>query len=56
MATATVGVLMNSPDRATAAFNPVTFNAVLAALAAIGLLSLRDLPSARRCRRVAPGV
>ena len=55
MATATVGVLVNSPDRAIAAFNPVTLNAVLAALAAIGLLSLRDLPSARRCRRVAPG-
>ena len=55
MATATVGVLVNSPSRAVAAFNPVTLNAVLAALAAIGLLSLRDLPSARRCRRVAPG-
>jgi hypothetical protein len=55
MAAATVGVLVNSPDRAMAAFNPVTFNALLAALAAIGLLSLRDRPSARRCRRVAPG-
>ncbi len=54
MAAATVGVLVNSPDRALAAFNPVTFNLLLAVLAAVGLLSLRDLPSARRCLRRAP--
>ena len=54
MATATVGVLVNSPDRAVAAFNPVTLNLLLAVLAAIGLLSLRNLPSSRRCLRRAP--
>lgn len=55
MVAATVGVLVNSPNRAMAAFNPVTLNLLLAVLAAIGLLSLRDLPSARRCLRRAPG-
>jgi hypothetical protein len=54
MAAATVGVLVNSPGRAMAAFNPVTLNVLMVALSVIGLLSLRDLPSARRCRRVAP--
>jgi hypothetical protein len=54
MAVATVGVLVNSPSRAMAAFNPVTLNLLVAVLAAVGLLSLRDLPSARRCLRVAP--
>jgi DoxX-like family len=51
MIAATGGVLAIAPSRATAAFNPITTNLSIAALAAIGLLSLRDLPSARRCRR-----
>jgi len=54
MAVATVGVLVNSPHRAVGAFGPVTLNLLLAVLAAVGLLSLRDLPSARRCLRRAP--
>lgn len=54
MTAATVGVLVNSPDRAMAAFNPVTLNLLLAVLAAVGLLSLWGLPSARRCLRRAP--
>ncbi|MCZ6446016.1 MAG: DoxX-like family protein [Planctomycetota bacterium] len=54
MAIATVGVLVTSPHRAVAAFGPVTLNLLLAVLAAVGLLSLRDLPSARRCLRRAP--
>lgn len=54
MGVATVGVLVNSPHRAIAAFGPVTLNLLLAVLAAVGLLSLRDLPSARRCLRSAP--
>jgi hypothetical protein len=54
MAAATVGVLVNSPHRAVAAFGPVTLNLLLAVLAAVGLLSLRDLPSARRCLRRPP--
>lgn len=35
------------------AFGPVTLNVLLAVVAAIGLLSLPDRPSARRCRRAA---
>jgi hypothetical protein len=54
MAAATVGVLVNSPHRAVAAFGPVTLNLLLAVLAAVGLLSLRDLSSARRCLRRPP--
>jgi len=54
MAVATIGVLATSPARALAAFNPIALNVLLAALAAIGLLSLRDLPSARRCLRRPP--
>jgi hypothetical protein len=53
MAAATVGVLMFSPSRTLAAFGPVTLNFLLAMVAAIGLLSLPDRPSARRCLRVA---
>src|SRR5204863_6149401 len=54
MAGATAGVLANVPHFATAAFNPITLNLLLAVVAAIGLLSLRDLPSARQCLRRAP--
>jgi hypothetical protein len=51
MAFATAGVLICSPDMAKAAFNPVTLNTLLASMAGVGMLTLRDLPSARRCRR-----
>ncbi len=51
MVAATVGVAVNSPQQITAAFNPVTLNLLLAVLAAIGLMSTTDLPSARRCLR-----
>lgn len=51
---ATVGVLVNSPQYALAAFNPITLNLFMAAAAAIALLTLRDLPSARRCLRKPP--
>jgi hypothetical protein len=54
MAAATVGVVATSPHRALAAFGPVSLDLAVAALAAIGLLSLADLPSARRCRRRPP--
>lgn len=54
MVGAAVGVVATSPHRALAAFGPVTLNLAVAALAAIGLLSLADLPSARRCRRSPP--
>ena len=54
MVVAAVGVLITSPHLARAPFNPVTLNVSLAVLAIVGLLSLADLPSARRCRRSAP--
>lgn len=54
MGAATIGVLANSPQRALAAFNPVTLNLLLAVVATVGLLSLRDLPSGRRCLRAPP--
>jgi hypothetical protein len=54
MIAATAGVLVNSPQRAGAAFGPVTLNLAVAVLAAIGLLSLSALPSARRCLRRPP--
>jgi uncharacterized membrane protein YphA (DoxX/SURF4 family) len=45
----TVGI--TSPSFLTAAFNPVTLNLSVAALALIGLLSGTGLPSASNCRR-----
>lgn len=54
MAAAAAGILATSPHRALAAFGPVSLNLAVAALAAIGLLSLADLPSARRCLRRPP--
>jgi hypothetical protein len=50
---ATTGVLVTAPNQVSAPFGPVTLNLQLAALAAVGLLSLRDLPSASRCSRSA---
>lgn len=54
MLLATVGVAVQFPARALAAFNPISLNVQLALLAAIGLLSRQGLPSAGRCSR-APG-
>jgi hypothetical protein len=54
MVAATIGALVNSPHRIAGAFGPVTLNLLLGVLAAVGLLSLRDLPSARRCLRHPP--
>lgn len=54
MLAALAGVLASSPETALGAFGPVTLNLAVAALAAIGLLSLADLPSARRCLRRPP--
>lgn len=48
---ATIGVAAFSPGYLGAAFNPVSLNLAVACLAAIDLLSLRDLPSADHCRR-----
>ncbi len=51
-ATLTVGI--NSPAYLTAAFNPLTLNLAVAALAAIGLLVAGNLPTARNCLRRPP--
>ena len=55
MVFATITVAINSPMHLTAAFNPVSLNILLAAVALIGLLVMRDLPSARNCLRKKPG-
>lgn len=54
MIAATVGVAVHSPSYLSAAFNPVSLNLAVIALASIGLLAGRDLPSARRCLRKKP--
>lgn len=55
MVLATIGVATKSPRYLTAAFNPVTLNALVIALSVVGLLTGRDQPSARRCLRRPPG-
>jgi hypothetical protein len=51
MGLATMVVGLQSPRFFGAAFNPLTLNVGVAALAAIDLLTLGHLPSAARCRR-----
>lgn len=47
----TIGVAVTSPTYLGGAFNPLTLNIAVAALAAVDLLALPGLPSASRCRR-----
>jgi hypothetical protein len=54
MPLALVAVAVGSPSVLRGAFNPVALNVAVAALAAIGLATDRDLPSASRCLRVRP--
>ncbi len=54
MIVATAGVAINSAQFLVAAFNPVSLNVLVVALAVAGLLACRDLPSARRCLRQVP--
>jgi len=54
MLLALVGVSVESPAYLKAAFNPVTLNGAVIALAAVGYLSSARLPTARRCLRRAP--
>ena len=49
-----IAVAAGTPGFLVAAFTPVTLNAVVAALAVVGWLVSRDLPSAARCRREQP--
>jgi hypothetical protein len=51
MPLALVAVAIGSPGFLMAAFNPVSLNLGVFALAAIALIEGRDLPSARRCLR-----
>jgi uncharacterized membrane protein YphA (DoxX/SURF4 family) len=44
-------VAASAPSYLTAAFNPVTLNVSLAALALIAIVAKRNLPTAARCRR-----
>lgn len=54
MVAATVGVGLRSPSYFSAAFNPLTFNLALTALAICGLVTAGDLPSAKNCLRKPP--
>lgn len=51
MPLALLGVAVRSPAYLSAAFNPVSLNVAVFALAAIALLEGGDVPSASRCRR-----
>jgi len=45
-------VAITAPTYLRAAFNPLTLNLAVAALAAIAIIAGRDLPSATRCCRI----
>ena len=51
MPLATLGVAISSPSFLGAAFNPVSLNLAVAALAGIALVASRDLPTASTCLR-----
>jgi uncharacterized membrane protein YphA (DoxX/SURF4 family) len=53
MTVATIAVASSSPQYLSAAFNPVTLNLAVAALAVVDLIVLSGVPSAARCRRSA---
>ena len=55
MVAATVAVSINSPSYLTAAFNPLTLNLAVTALAVTGLLASENLPTANNCLRRPPG-
>jgi hypothetical protein len=54
MVAALLAVALRSPAYLVAAFNPVTLNVAVMALALIGYVAGADLPSARQCRRRRP--
>jgi hypothetical protein len=54
MLAALVGVAVGSPHALTPALNPVTLNLSMAALAMIGWMASKDLPSAAHCLRAPP--
>jgi peptidoglycan biosynthesis protein MviN/MurJ (putative lipid II flippase) len=54
MTAALVGVALQSPEYVTAAFNPVTLNVCMIALAVVGLAVAKRVPTATRCLRTKP--
>jgi uncharacterized membrane protein YphA (DoxX/SURF4 family) len=54
MAAALVDVALRSPEYVTAAFNPVTLNLCMIALAVVGLAVAKRVPTAARCLRKKP--
>lgn len=56
MPIATIAVALTAPQYLGAAFNPVTLNLAVAALAVVDLLAGRALPTATRCSRTPPGI
>jgi hypothetical protein len=53
---AALGVAITSPNYLAGAFNPVTLNLAVAALAVVGLLNGTCLPTASNCRRTSPEI
>jgi uncharacterized membrane protein YphA (DoxX/SURF4 family) len=49
-------VTINSPQYLIAPFNPVTLNIMMMALALIGFMAGKDIPSAKRCKRKKPEI
>ena len=54
MLLATLGVAIASPNYLTAAFNPLTLNFSVAALAVVNLLNRKNVPTATNCLRRPP--
>jgi uncharacterized membrane protein YphA (DoxX/SURF4 family) len=54
MVLATIAVAVRSPEYLAHAFNPITLNLGVTALALVGWMSSRVLPSSRHCLRTAP--
>lgn len=54
MVLATIAVVLNSPMYLMAAFNPLSLNILMAAISLIGLMVMRNLPTARNCLRKKP--
>lgn len=54
MIAATIGVTLHSSHYLAAAFNPISLNLLMMALALVGYVSSKDLPTARHCLRQQP--
>jgi hypothetical protein len=56
MVAATLGVIANSPYQLSAAFNPLSLNALMSAMAAVGWACIGNFPTASKCLRRAQKV